>query len=197
MDRRHLLAGIAALAAATPVLAQTAAPQTGSGTRSGSADATMGEAEMRHMQRTMMLGTMALETSRVAMQKAQHPNVKMFATFEVAEQETIAEVLNSMREPAATSSTGAGSASAAQPPQMDASAREMVQKLQQAQAGREFDREYIQGQIQGHQGLLQAQEEYLRSGRNREHVNVAKLARGMIKEHLALLQDIQKELGRG
>jgi putative membrane protein len=71
----------------------------------------------------------------------------------------------------------------------------MMQSLQQAKAGADFDRMYIQGQIQGHQELLQIQERYLQANsRNREHVNVAKLARGHIKEHLAMLQDIQKEL---
>jgi putative membrane protein len=70
-----------------------------------------------------------------------------------------------------------------------------MEELQQAKAGPEFDRMYIQGQLQGHQELLQIQERYLQANsRNREHANAAKLARGHIKEHLARLQDIQKEL---
>ncbi|WP_187144435.1 hypothetical protein [Microvirga massiliensis] len=52
------------------------------------------------------------------------------------------------------------------------------------------------GQIEGHRELLQIQERYLASNpQNREHMNVAKLARGMIKEHIALLDDIQKKMG--
>jgi putative membrane protein len=82
-------------------------------------------------------------------------------------------------------------------PGMDQKAQEMVRKLQQAKAGAEFDRDYVQGQIMGHRELLDIQEDYLKSGKNREHVNVAKLARGQIKEHLALLQDIETELRRG
>ena len=70
----------------------------------------------------------------------------------------------------------------------------MVQKLSQA-SGTAFDREYLTGQMQGHQELLRVQEGYLASNpQNREHVGVAKLARGMIREHIALLEDIQTKL---
>jgi putative membrane protein len=58
----------------------------------------------------------------------------------------------------------------------------MLKKLQQAQAGEAFDKMYVDGQLQGHEELLQIQETYLKSNsRNREHVNVAKLARGHIR----------------
>jgi putative membrane protein len=78
---------------------------------------------------------------------------------------------------------------------MDASAREMVQKLQGQQAGAEFDRMYLEGQLQGHRSLLQVQERYLQSNpQNREHVNVARMARGQIREHIALLEDMQKTM---
>ena len=54
---------------------------------------------MQHMQETMRLGTMALETSLIAQQKAQNAELKGFAVFEVQEQEGLAEVLRSMMEP--------------------------------------------------------------------------------------------------
>ncbi len=79
--------------------------------------------------------------------------------------------------------------------QMDAGARDMVQKLQNQQAGADFDRMYLQGQLQGHRDLLQVQERYLQSNpQNREHVNVARMARGQIREHIALLEDMQKTM---
>ena len=78
---------------------------------------------------------------------------------------------------------------------MPADAREMVQKLQSAQAGAEFDRQYLQGQIQGHRDLLQVQERYLSSNpQNREHMNLAKMARTQIREHIALLEDMQQKM---
>ncbi|QRM34003.1 DUF4142 domain-containing protein [Microvirga sp. VF16] len=161
----------------------------------------MSQADMQHMQQTMQLGMVALETSRIAQQKAQDADLKRFATFEVQEQTTLAEVLHSMMEPAATSATGsaaqpsAGSGTTAPAMQMDAQSREMIQKLQNTQSGEAFDRQYLQGQVEGHKGLLQVQTQYLQSNpQNREHVNVAKLARGMITEHIALLEDIQRKM---
>jgi putative membrane protein len=208
MDRRILLASIASLVV-VPALAQTsgssgaqpgAAAGSSAGSRMNQAGAQMSQADMQHMQQTMQLGMVALETSRIAQQKAQNPELKQFAQFEVQEQTTLSEVLRSMMEPAATAATGSasgqasgGAASGAM--QMDAQSREMVQKLQSAQAGPEFDRQYLQGQIQGHQNLLQVQERYLQSNpQNREHMNVAKLARGQIREHIALLQDMQQKM---
>ncbi len=210
MDRRILLAGIASLAV-MPALAQTggssatqqpgAASGSASGARMNQANGQMSQADMQHMQQTMQLGMVALETSRIAMQKAQNPELKQFAQFEVQEQTTLSEVLRFMMEPAATAATsgqsgqaGSSTASAGAMP-MDQQSRDMVQKLQSAQAGAEFDRQYLQGQIQGHQNLLQVQERYLQSNpKNREHMNVAKMARTQIREHIALLENIQQKM---
>jgi putative membrane protein len=215
MDRRILLASIASLAV-MPALAQTSGSSTtqqpgaaggSAGARMNQAGGQMSQADMQHMQQTMQLGMVALETSRIAMQKVQNPELKQFAQFEVQEQTTLSEVLRSMMEPAATAATGATSGQASQSGQaassstsssamqMDPQGREMVQKLQSAQAGAEFDRQYLQGQIQGHQNLLQVQERYLQSNpQNREHMNVAKLARGQIREHIALLENMQQKM---
>jgi putative membrane protein len=155
----------------------------------------MTQADMQHMQQTMQLGMVALETSRIAQQKAQNADLKRFATFEVQEQTTLSEVLHSMMEPTATSATGAASGTSAPAMQMDAQSREMIQRLQNTQAGEAFDRQYLQGQMEGHSGLLQVQTQYLQSNpQNREHVNVAKMARGMITEHIALLEEIQTKM---
>jgi putative membrane protein len=216
MHRRIMLAALGA-AFATPVLAQTMQPSGQGGAtgpaqgatgqnldqslnraaQSGQAAMPMGRAEMEHVERTMKLGAAALATSRVALEKAENPRVKMFAQFEAAEQETIADILKAMKEQDMTV-TG----SVDRPSQNDVRAmlddegRRMLEQLQSAQRGTAFDRDYVQGQIQGHRELLDAQEDYIRQGRNREHVSVAKLARGQIKEHIALLEMMQGELGR-
>jgi putative membrane protein len=202
MHRRLVLTGMAA-AAAAPALAQTQQPapipvtpqpaQNQPGAAGGARGGQMGQAEVQHLQQTLAAGTVALQTSEIALQKAQNPKVKEFAQFERDEQTTIAEVLRSMQEPAATASSAPAGAATA--PQIPPDKANMMQSLQQAKAGAEFDRMYVQGQVQGHQELLQIQERYIQSNsRNREHVNVAKLARGHIKEHIARLQDLQKEL---
>ena len=206
MDRRIVLAGLAA-AITAPALAQTSGspstrqPGAAAGSTGGASGASrmggqpMTQADMQHVQQTMQLGMVALETSRIAQQKAQNADLKRFATFEVQEQTTLSEVLHSMMEPAATSATGAASGTSAPAMQMDAPSREMIQRLQNTQAGEAFDRQYLQGQMEGHSGLLQVQTQYLQSNpQNREHVNVAKLARGVITEHIALLEEIQTKM---
>jgi putative membrane protein len=219
MHRRLVLTGLAGVAA-TSAFAQTqqpapiqAMPQpTGSqpGSAAGGAYASAGpmaQAEVQHLQQTLAAGTVALQTSEIALQKAQSARVKQFAQFERDEQTTIAEVLRSIQEPAATASSGAAAAAscaaassgdaraASTAPEIPADKAKMMEDLQQAKGGAEFDRLYVQGQLQGHQELLQTQERYLQANsRNREQTNIAKLARGRIQEHISLLQEIQKEL---
>jgi putative membrane protein len=144
MDRRLVLTGLAA-AAATPVLAQTTtqpAPTSSGTTQSGSMPSghmnmAMGEAEMKHMRDTMMAGMVALETSRIALEKARNDQVKQYAQFEKDEQEGIAEVLKSMMDPASTSSA------MPMPMQLQGEDAAMVQKMRGMQAGAEFDRMYV------------------------------------------------------
>src|SRR3954468_13233311 len=91
MKRRALLIGGGlSLAAATTVFAQSRGPAPGASDQPSPAEA-------KHMQDTKRVGAVALATSRLALQKAQNASVKQFAQFEVAEQETIAEVLKSMQ----------------------------------------------------------------------------------------------------
>lgn len=204
MDRRVILTGLAAVSVAPAALAQQAQPANPQSTMPASGGAAgvtlsqgsqggqaMGQAEMLHTQQTTMAGAFSLQTSEMALQKAKDEDVKQFAQFEADEQRGIAEVLRSMMEPAGAASTPA----AAAPPQLDAKHAEMLRKLQQAQAGEAFDKMYIDGQLQGHEELLQIQETFLKSNsRNREHVNVAKLARGHIKEHVQVLKDLKEAL---
>ncbi|MBQ0821473.1 DUF4142 domain-containing protein [Microvirga sp. HBU67558] len=204
MDRRTLLGGLAAALVVAPALAQTSGssssmPSGSSGSMPmNQSGGQMSQADMQHMQQTMQLGMVALESSRVAMNKIRNEDLKRFANFEIQEQTTLSEVLRSMMEPAATAATGSagGQSTTAMPPmQMDASAGDMMQKMQNQQAGAEFDKMYLQAQLQGHRDLLQVQERYLQSNpQNREHMNVAKLARGQIREHIALLEDMQKAM---
>jgi putative membrane protein len=212
VHRRLVLTGLAA-AAAAPALAQSQQPapipvtpqaaegQPALGSGPGSTGQ-MGQTEAQHLQQTLASGTVSLQTSEIALQKAQNPKVKQFAQFERDEQTTVSEVLRAIQEPGATASGGAsaaasgsGARAAATAPEIPADKAKMMEELQQAKAGAEFDRLYIQGQLQGHQELFQIQERYLQANsRNREHTNVAKLARGHIKEHIAVLQELQKEL---
>jgi putative membrane protein len=211
MDRRLLLFSLTAMAT-SPVLAQQGNQSAGPSANTTARSGLLGQAEMQHIQQTLQLGMIALETSRIALQKARNENLKQFAQFETDEQTTLAQVLQTMMDPTATAATGAptqnpsaqtgssasstpaaAAASAARAPDsmLDAKSREMIQKLQQA-SNAEFDKAYLAGQVEGHRDLLQVQERYLSSNpQNINHVNVVKLARGQIKEHIALLNNIQ------
>jgi putative membrane protein len=71
-----------------------------------------------------------------------------------------------------------------------------LQKLQRTKASA-FDRGYVSAQIDGHQQLLELHESYIASGKNLINRSLAKLARGQVKEHLALLSTANKLVKRG
>lgn len=178
MDRRLLLLSLMAAAGASPVLAQATAPMTPTAAPTAGGNA-MGQAEMDHAMKTAMAGAASLMMADAGLQKATNARVKDFAKFEHDEQTTIAEILKSMDPNMA-------------PPKPDAKSAEMIEKMKGMKAGAEFDRLFVMAQTEGHEKLLAIQEDYLKMGKNREHVSIAKLARGMIKEHLVLLGDLKK-----
>jgi putative membrane protein len=186
MLRRHILAAAATLpvaAVATRAFAQDAAAPA------------MGEAETTHATQTGMVGSLSLLQSRLAVTKASDDMVRQFAEFEVAEQETVGDILKSMK-------MSPDEAQGALMPPTDEEAMAMIDdagraKLEELEAlsGAEFDAAYVAANLEGHQQLLAIQEEYLTVGEIREHLSVAKLARGHITEHIARLEQLQADLG--
>jgi putative membrane protein len=197
LERRVLLTAIAATLA-MPAFAQTNRNESAKdASKEPSADGgagagKMGAAEQKHMMDTMAVGSMSLVASRIAVKKVRDEDIKEFAEFEVAEQETIADVLTSMKDP----STATGKLK----PPSDSEARQHIPQEEQATLqkmeqmdGKEFEAAYVRAQTDGHQKLLRIQEEYLASGKDPAHIIVAKLARGQIKEHLQLLADLRDD----
>ena len=195
LNRRILVAGAAAAAAVPAIaLAQSAQKDNAAAGNANAGGMQLGDAEKQHAQQTLATGAAAMLTSKIALQKASHPMMKMFAQFEVDEQQTVADVIMQTQKGQASSSMNPPSDKDAQA-SLDAKGRAMVEKMQQMQGGAEFDRAYIAGQIDGHNELLKIQETYIKSGKNLACMNSAKLARGQIKEHLALLQHIREQGG--
>jgi hypothetical protein len=64
---------------------------------------------------------------------------------------------------------------------------QIVNKMRAMEAGADFSREFFLVQSDAHQQLLRIQEDYLKLGREPASINVAKLADGLIREHLQLL----------
>jgi len=197
MLRRNIIA----LAAAAPLtvlaarsFAQEAAPANASDA-AAAAPGAMGEAEMTHAEETGMVGSLSLLQSRLAATKASDAKVKQFAEWEVAEQETVGDILKSMK-------AGMNDAQGALMPPTDEEAMTMAGPDAQAKldelkglSGAEFDKAYVAANLEGHQKLLAIQEDYLKVGTNREHLSVAKLARGQITEHIAHLEELHAQLG--
>ena len=188
VPRRTVLVALAA-AAAHSSFAQTQSGPTPGG------DAGPDE---QYLRETSAVGSFSLAASRLAHEKAQTDDLKEFAQLEVAEQETLADVLKSLQNPGPIDGTVKPPSNAEVEQHLDRRGREKLEKMRAAPAGTEFDREYLAAQATGHLELLRIQETYLNSGRNnRDFINAAKLARGMIKEHLQLLADIESEIEFG
>lgn len=182
MDRRLLLSGAALGSVA--LFASNAFAQTATA---------MGEAETKHAEQTGMVGSLSLLQSRKAVTKATDAKVKQFATWEVAEQETVGDILKSMKS---------DKAQGALMPPTDEEAMAMIDadgkaKLDamDAMSGADFDKAYVAANLEGHKKLLAIQEDYLKVGTNREQLSVAKLARGSIKEHIDHLTELQGMAG--
>ncbi len=170
--------------------------------QASSAPAAMGQqqsqADRQYIQQALALSTVSLQQSNFALSKAQNPRLKQFAEFEIGEQNLLTDIMHSFADPNATASTTAGAqAAASTAPELPQKDSQAMERLSKAQPGAAFDRDYVALQIQGHQELLKLQETYLQqSSGNRETTNLARLSRNQIQEHLTMLQDIQKELGR-
>jgi putative membrane protein len=165
MDRRNVLT-VLALTIAAPTVVRAK-------------EATMGEAEKEHAMRTLAVGSVALETAKIAEQKAENPWVKKFAQYEVAEQTTIGEILKSM------------GATPAKPSEKQLA---MITEAKEAKAGSAFDRGFLANQLEGHKELLEIQDTYIDKGKDEAAVNLSKLARAQIKEHIDLIETIKKDI---
>lgn len=191
MDRRHMLGGIAVFAA-SPAFAQSD-PTPATPAMKADAPMTMSDAQKKHVMDTARVGSLSLALSRIALPKVKHASVKQFAEFEIAEQETIADILKAMQMPGAPlSGTVKAPTEAELMEHLDAEGKATVEKMRAEKPGAEFDRAYVKAEVDGHQKLLAIQDTYLAAPDNLDETNVAKLARGMIKEHLTLLGDIEK-----
>jgi len=203
MDRRFVITSLAL--ASTAALATGAIAQSnnmagnsmsgnsmaGNSMQGNMSGTSMGDAEMKHAMDTQMVGAMSLAGSRAAVEKASNADVKKFAAFEVAEQETVADILASMKMPAGEAEGALNVPSDDEVMAMlDDDSKSMLEEMS-GLSGDAFDTSYVTAQTEGHEKLLQIQEDYLKVGTNREHLSIAKLARGMIKEHLQHLEDLK------
>ena len=186
MNRRHMLSAVAAAAALPVILSSTASI--------AQVAKAAGDAEKKHADEAKNVGSLSLATSRVAVEKASDPMVKEFAKWEVAEQETIADILKSMEMDGKAEGALKPPSDSEVQAMLDAEGKTALEKLKSA-SGAAFDKAYVAAQLDGHKKLLAIQEDYLKVGQVREHLSVTKLARGHIKEHIDHLDMLKSKVG--
>jgi len=114
-----------------------------------------------------MLGTASLQTSQLALTKASNAEVKMFAKFEAAEQEVMGKILKDL-----------GTTT----PVPSEEGKAMLSKLQSL-SGAEFDKAFMQGQVDTHKKLKDAVTALMNASSNLHVKNVTRLALATIQEH--------------
>lgn len=136
--------------------------------------------------RTLMAGTLAKQTSELAIQKAANPRVKQFANLEVMEQTAMAQALTSQVAPP--------------PARLDERHAAALKELQGA-SGAEFDKAYVNAQIAGHSELLTIQDAHT-IGRGQDTAaalasdtaRIATVAKAAIQTHLTMLKELNEAL---
>ena len=183
MNCRLLLASIAALPASQVVAQSTSqlAPAPSAST----------DARQKHIRDTTANGSLSLLLSRMAKSKVTRPMLKQFVDFEIVEQETVGAISKTIQTNAAPTGSTPSPSDADLMQNLDDAGKASVEKLRAMHAGSEFDRDYIRCEVE-HRKLLDIQEVYLKAPDNLDQTNVAKLAQGMIKEHLTLLANLDK-----
>ena len=129
---------------------------------------------------------LSLVTSQIAVNKATNKNAKEFAGFELGEAIAVTGVLKDLGTPV---------------PPMDAKATATLNKIKAAKAGAEFDKVYIQAQLENHEFLRDLAQDYLTKGKGKPGAaenqgrHLATLSLAVFKEHVAITSRILKELG--
>ena len=164
MDRLNLLASLAGAVALAPLAVQA---------QSGAA-IVLGPEQFRLV--ALEGGEFAMQTSRVALERSRNPAVRQFAQLEINEQTAFAASL--------------GARPGTVPLRSDHAA--MLQQLASLQPGPRFDQLYVQGQIMGHQELLQINGAYAQAGSDTLGQAVANLAVPSIQTHLTILDRLRR-----
>lgn len=163
--------------------------------QSFTADATtpavaFGDAPMASNEKEFRMGVigpaeLSLVTSQIAVSKATNKNAKEFAGFELTEAIAVTGVLKDLATPV---------------PPMDAKAKATLAKIKAAKPGADFDKAYIQAQLENHEFLRDLAQNYLKNAAGKtgpaenQTKHLATLALAVFKEHVAITSRILHEL---
>jgi putative membrane protein len=150
-------------------------------------------ADQTHHKSTLAAGSLSLLASRLAVSRARSAPVKQFAEFEVAEQEAVADVLLTLDGKLPVDGKIRIPSDADAERNLSDADRDALNNLRSAQTGATFDQAYLKMQMSGHEQLLQTQNNYLAVGTDPGRVNVAKLAKSQIRDHIQLLANLERD----
>ena len=187
MNRRTILAGVSLIGAIPSfVAAQTPYPMPrGQTPPDGMMDPASARTEADFRMGVIGPAELSLATSRIAMDKATNRNADEFAGFEMEEAVAVTSVLKDLNTPV---------------PAPDEKARMILQSIESTRRGPEFDRIYIQAQLENHEYLRDLAMGYLRNSRDatdpaeKHGRHLATLSLAVFKEHVAITQRIANEL---
>ncbi|WP_207536636.1 DUF4142 domain-containing protein [Sabulicella rubraurantiaca] len=132
-----------------------------------------GAMEMRTA--ALTAGTAALQSAQSGMRRASNPAVRQFAQLEAEEQMATMEA---MRMAGVT---------IPQTVSLPADKMQAMQRME-AMSGTEFDRAFLQSQLEGHQELLRIHSSIAQSGNSTEERIIGTMAVPAIKSHIATIE---------
>jgi putative membrane protein len=176
--RRILLTGLA-LGLVSPAMAQSVPAIDGSRL-----------SDDLYQGRALSTGSLALETSRIALAKSSVPGVRAFAQEEINEQLALRQAYAGAS--IATGSTGRVPAD--QVAGLSGRDATVLQLHQTGSAGTSFERLYVGTQMDGHRELRLLNQTYAANGADPTLQGIARQALPLIDRHLAILQDLTNSM---
>jgi putative membrane protein len=149
----------------------------------GSRAEVLGAAEFARM--AAMSDMFEMESSRLAEQRSQNSQVKQFAQHMIRDHQKTTTELKSMLPQLQ------GVSAAQMPSSLDQQHQALLQQLQGAQ-GAQFDRVYMQQQVQAHQQAVDMFSNYARSGDNAQLKQWASQTLPALQQHLQQAQQLMR-----
>ncbi|MCE9650363.1 MAG: DUF4142 domain-containing protein [Parvibaculum sp.] len=197
--KRHLLMTVAAASLLAPAMAFAEAPVVSPGGAAGSAmaPATSGAAIAKtgaastmkvdtksYVEKAAMGDMFEIESSKLALEKSKSADVKSFAQMMVtAHTKTTKEL---------TAAVKAEKIDVAIPAKLDAEHTAKLEKLKTL-SGDEFDKAYLDDQVEGHQMALKVHQAYAASGDNETLKDWAGKTADVVQTHLTKAEALDKK----
>jgi len=180
MFKTHMAACLVATAlAAAPALAQTTAPATNPLAAGAMASQNVSAAEF--VNKAANSDMFEIQSSQLALNKTQDSRIREFAQHMVQDHTAASDRLKAAAQGQTVPTT------------LDQEHTQMLQQLQQA-SGNDFNRPYVQMQMNGHQKAVSLFESYAQNGDNAQLKQFAQQTVPTLRQHLQQITQIQNNM---